>query len=199
MLETDPAGVDPTTGRRAKGSFERIQKRKRRGRNELAKARRFAELYNPAKLEWICSLGQRSGRQLTKSHVCRLVVVSNAQKRDGLARKCARHGWSVLRLEFEIQRIQPKRAYGGRQLNRPVSLVNGLAETARLTQRWIHWADLLASPDSDAVEIYRNLPRDLQKSLHAITAGMEKLHRQIQRRLNPETKMPRKRSRPRES
>jgi hypothetical protein len=199
VLETDPASVHPTTGRRAKGSFERIQKTKRRGRNELAKARRFAQLYNSAKLKWICSLGQQNGRPLTKSHVCRLVVVSNAQKRDRLARKCARHEWSVLRLEFEIQRIQPRRAYGGRQLKRPQSAVDALAETQRQITRWIRWAEVTESASGDRTVATGMLPRELQRLQLAVTTKMKMLQRGIQRHLSQKSpgtdKKPRQRQR----
>lgn len=110
IRDADPKSIDSASGRRLRGSFERLRMQKQRGRNELAKARQFAKLYDRAQLKWICSLGQTQGRPLTKSHVCRLVVVRKRKLRDALARECAERAWSVLQLEYEIQKIQPKRA-----------------------------------------------------------------------------------------
>ena len=78
--------------------------------NELAKARKFARLYTSKKLKWLCSLGQTTGRPLTKSHVCRLVVVANSKQRDRLARQCARDGMVSHTLDHEIKEDSNKAA-----------------------------------------------------------------------------------------
>jgi hypothetical protein len=189
---------DPATGRRTGGAFARLCEETGRGRNELAKARKFAKLYNVNKLRWLCSLGKKQGRPLTKSHVCRLVVVSDGKLRDKLARQCARSGWSVVRLEHEIQRVQPKRAYGGRQLTRPESLDEMLAETERLTNRWIHWNGVVADsgkPLREGGVSAKQLPRAMWKRQLAITLEMHKLQRQIQRRFDRQIEMLQRRRR----
>jgi hypothetical protein len=189
---------DPATGRRTGGSFARLCQQTGRGRNELAKARKFARLYSPAKLRWLCSLGKKRGRPLTKSHACRLVVVSDGKLRDKLARECARRGWSVVRLEHEIQRVQLKREYGGRQMKRPESLDELLAETERLTNRWIRWNSVVTEPGGGSRKhgvSSKQVPRGIWKRQLAITLDMTRLQRQIQRRLDRQIELLRKRSR----
>jgi hypothetical protein len=192
VRKSDPASIDPVTGRRVRGSFARLCEQTERGRNELAKARKFSRLYSTAKLKWLCSLGRKRGRPLTKSHVCRLVVVRDSKLRDKLATRCAERTWSVIRLEYEIQRVQPKREYGGRLITRPESLDEMLAETARLTNRWIHWNGVVKESRAGVGKRSRSskkLPRAMWKRQLAITLEMIKLQAQIERKLDRQAAM----------
>ena len=185
IRDADPRSINSGSGRRARGSFERLRMQKQRGRNELAKARQFAKLYNMAQLKWICSLGQKLGRPLAKSHVCRLVVVRKRTLRDMLARKCAERAWSVLQLEYEIQKMQPKRAYGGRRISRPLCIGDALARTDQLAKKWIRWAEVLeATDDVEMNAMGELLPRTIRKRHIGITREMRRLQRQVQRHLD---------------
>jgi hypothetical protein len=198
VLKSDPASIDPATGRRARGSFARLCEQTGRGRNELAKARKFARLYRGTKLDRICSLGKKRGRPLTKSHVCRLVVLSDSQLRDRLARQCANQRWSVVRLEFEIQRVQSKRPYGGRDLNKPKTLEEALIETWRMARRWNRWTDALMASGGETAKNRirrRELLTQLWNVQQDITKQMRYLEARIQQAMKPHRKGRRKRSR----
>ena len=186
-IQSDPDSVNPATRRRARGSFARLCKELGRGRNELTKARKFARLYNAAKLKWICSLGQNKGRPLTKSHICRLVVVRSSRLRDKLATQSAKHGWSVQRLEIEIKKHQPKRRYGGRQVHRPQTLDELLGDMEGLTNRWIRWDGVVTGAGGGSGTrgaSSKEIPRGIRKRQLEITLEMHKLQRQIQRRID---------------
>jgi hypothetical protein len=108
-------------------------------------------------------------------------VVSDSKLRNKLARECAKGGWSVQRLETEIQRLQPKREYGGRRLNRPDSLGEILARTERLTSLWIRWNGLVTESGHDSKKggVFSKQLQATLKRQRAITLEMKKLHRQI--------------------
>jgi hypothetical protein len=111
-------------------------------------------------------------------------VVSDGKLRDKLARQCARRGWSVVRLEHEIQRVQPKREYGGREMRRPESLDDILADRERLANRWVRWNEVVNEYfDSlkDREVSSTQLPPAMWKRQCAITREIIKLQRHIQR------------------
>jgi hypothetical protein len=196
VCKADCDSVDSITGRRASGSFSQFCDQTGRSRNESAKARKFAKQYNPEQLKTICSLGRKAGRPLTKTHVSRLVVVSNGTLRNKLARECADQCWTVQRLEYEIQRIQPKRAYGGRELNSPQAVDDALVETLRMANRWIRWTEMLAKADRRNEEVsLRELPAGMRERQIAITAEMKRLQRQILKLMKPPTRTRRRGSR----
>jgi hypothetical protein len=181
VLTSDPRGLNPDTGRRAKGSFERLVRKTGRSRNELTKARKFARLYRSAReRKWILDLGRKEGKPLTKSHICRLVVVDDPNQRSRLATRCAKEAWSVRRLGIEVAQLQSKRSYGGRRLTCPASKIEALAETEQLAQRWIRWSEAL-----DSAHEHRSgkLSRPMRKRQQAITTEMEGLIEHIRRQL----------------
>jgi hypothetical protein len=63
-------------------------------------------------------------------------------------------------------------------------------ETARLTKRWLRWAEVLAQSGDDPAKKTGELPRAMWNRQTAITAEMEKLQVQIQRRLQQRTNGP---------
>jgi hypothetical protein len=72
-------------------------------KNRLMEARHFARLYNDRELDWICSLGQRKGRPLTRVDVLQLIRVADRRQRNALAKKCAEEEWTARKLEMEVR------------------------------------------------------------------------------------------------
>jgi hypothetical protein len=186
VLNADPHGIDAATGRRTRGSFAALLQKKHRNRNELTKARKFARLYSREQLNWLCSLGQKAGQPLTKSHISRLVVISKRGMRDQLAERCARHAWSVRRLEVEIQARQPKREYGGRKPQQPSNRRELLLQTEEMAAGWIRWMEAVQRSEQPAEQrnsAFKQQPAAVRAAQARITREMGKLLKLVRKEL----------------
>ncbi len=136
-------------GRYHYGSVSQIEERTGRSRTYVHCSRKFAALYPTEKdLNWICSLGPKSGKSLTTKHVLRLITVPDRQQRNTLARRCAAEGWSVERLSLAIRSIRPSQAGSGRRPPRPHDVQEALAALEQMAVRWTRWLEVLSSNDS---------------------------------------------------
>jgi hypothetical protein len=141
--------------------------------HRMQEARRFARVCDDKELDALCALGDRKGRPITKLQVLQLIRVANQRKRSALARKCAEGRWSVRRLQLEIDRLVPRRQYGGRRQAQPHTVEEALLVSSRLAGSVIRWVSVLRSPASKRVR--GKLPRSITTKLYAIAEAAEVL------------------------
>jgi hypothetical protein len=148
----------------------------------MMEARRFAKLYPTIKeLNWICSLGQRVGRPLSRIQVTLLIRVAHRNLRDSLAKRCAEETWSVRKLEREVRRRAPRHKYGGAR-HRPQSIEDALAITERLATGWVRWVRVLKETTDgnkeDGITLAK-LPTAVARSLTKIATLCRAIERQL--------------------
>jgi hypothetical protein len=153
--------------------------------HRLMEARRFAQLYSAPDLEVLCRLGQDNGRPITRLQVLQLIRVSDRRKRNALARKCAKNAWSVRRLQLEIDRLIPRRSFGGRSQAPPKSVEEALLVTAHMVGSLVRWVSVLSfakRPARDRVTV-KQLPGSIRAKLRAVCQDADELWASIERQL----------------
>jgi hypothetical protein len=174
--------TSPAADEFEKGSLSELCLLTKKSANELSKARQFAQQYSDSQLKKLCTLGQTKGRPLTKSHICRLVVVRDYKERDRLAEACANGSWSVAQLEREIRKIQPKSGHGGRQPKVPKTLDKLLGEAETMVSRWSNFCRVVRDfHDSDRARTARQktLPAGIEHRLGEVATLLRELQREI--------------------
>jgi hypothetical protein len=147
-------------------------------KNRLFEARRFAKLYEGPQLEWICGLGQKRGRPLTKTHVLQLIRVPSRTDRNRLAKKCAEEEWRSGRLELEIARMLPGRRYSGAPHKVPASVDRMLVITERQLRDLVRWVNVLSSTTNKTGHSALNrLPGRVPQLLRKISKEAERLEK----------------------
>lgn len=185
VLAADKVCAPRGRGRYNYGTFEVMHDRTGRPRSYLLCARRFAQQYPTTKdLDWICNLGRRQGRPLTRKHVFRLIVLRDDHWRNRLAQRCASEGWSSQRLALEVQRLQPKRTYGGRRPPRPRDVKEALGALELMTSRWTRWCEVLVGVDNPRQGArFTDLPKSVRGRLRRSTEVIGELNKAVSREL----------------
>ena len=150
------------------GVSKRFCKRLGVGRDQIEKARKFVKLYTDEEVRVFCKLGE-NGKQLSKSHLIRLLAVPSRRSRHKLARLAAEQGWSVQRLGQEIKRLgknHPK----GRRPKRPATVDEALGQIQRMVQQWERWCKMMKDKNDKRGVSIGDLPVQVARAV----AGMSK-------------------------
>jgi hypothetical protein len=161
-----------------------------RTHNDIYKARQFAKLcQSELKLEWLCQLGVKRGRQLSRCHIHRLVHVPKGERKK-LARKTANGSWSVQRLTDEIRKLQPKHRRKGRRPPRPASVLDALVSVEKMVRRCSRLEDALQDPEEENVEgvSLRDLPPSVRIPLKRVFGELEGLQKSLDMRIKERQK-----------
>jgi len=164
--------------RNKKSIYGRLLSKGATEKNRLFEARRFARLYDDKQLDWLCNLGQKKGRPLTKLHVRELIRVKAPAARNKLAQKCAEQSWSVHRLQIEVAHLLPGRRYSGAPYRVPNSVSGKLVVTEELLRKLIRWINVLSASRNDAKQPHiKQLPKNVQTKLGALKRMAEEVEK----------------------
>jgi hypothetical protein len=149
--------------------------------NDIYKARSFAMLCqnDELDLEWLCKLGSKRGKRLSRCHIHRLVHAPEGERKK-LAEKTAKEGWSVQRLTDEIRKMQPEHRRKGRRPPRPASVLDAMVTVEKMVRRFSRLKDALQDPvekskkGADVVSLNK-LPKSVREPLKQVFVELENL------------------------
>ncbi len=143
--------------------------------NYITRARQLVRLYpTPQALDWLCRLGQRRGKPLTKSHAMVLVGIQDPKLRKTLAAQAAREGWSERRLRSETAAAAAKpRTAGKGSSPQLVSAAHAVSNTRQLAVKWLNWCDRIQRAAK------QDVGRLADKEIAAYLAATEKPMRRV--------------------
>jgi len=159
----------------AKGVIAQVVDESGENKATVNKCRQFAEMYSPAEFKELCKLRRPDGKPIGWGHVTKLLTVPQVDRklRTALQRRAANEGWTVRRLNDEIQGNYESESAGmGRKWSLPTSKQQALRQISQRSQQWLRWYEGLEKADEISVD---DLPNDVQKQLRAAGRVIKRL------------------------
>ena len=159
----------------AKGVIAQVVDESGENKATVNKCRQFAEMYSPAEFKELCKLRRPDGKPIGWGHVTKLLTVPQVDRklRTALQRRAANEGWTVRRLNDEIQGNYESESAGmGRKWSLPTSKQQALRQISQRSQQWLRWYEGLEKADEISVD---DLPNDVQKQLRAAERVIKRL------------------------
>ncbi len=107
-----------------------------------AKMRRAAEEYSEKQINDLCGSVRRCRSRFSATHLLALLRVEDRGRRNDLARRPVREGWSCARLRRAVQAARGgRRPHVGRRQDVPADPTELLLALDALADKWVRWCD----------------------------------------------------------